>query len=98
MIPTGDCPATDPVGRADSTARIRTPPFGPAPSYPQGIAGTHRLPCGSNRARMGCGLLTDSLPADADAGRLDLALLEEVEPIGPVLHHAATLLLCSAWL
>lgn len=68
MIPTGDCPATNPVGRADSTARIRTPPFGPPPSYPQGIAGTHSLPCGTNRARMGCGLLTDGLPADADAG------------------------------
>ena len=68
MIPTGDCPATNPAGSADNA----TPSHLPAPCrsgpYPQGIAGTHSLPCGTNRARMGCGLLTDSLPADADAG------------------------------
>lgn len=67
-IPTGGCPATNPAGSADNA----TPSHLSAPCrskpYPQGIAGTHSLPCGTNRARMGCGLLTESLPADADAG------------------------------
>ena len=53
---------------------------------------------GNRRGRCACGLLIRErghafqMHGERHAGRLDLVLLEEVEPIGPVLHHAATLL------